>query len=173
MRDLHEIEQLLKIAENELDRINSERTLVLERIKILRAEIENSQDSSTDLLNSNKTNLVSKFSSQDEKIKLFRSLFRGREDVYPRRFESFRTGKTGYQPACRNEWIVEICKKPKISCSECNNRDFLPVTNEVIRNHLLGINPDDPTNRDFTIGVYPLLPDDTCWFLAIDFDKSS
>ena len=43
--------------------------------------------------------------SQQEKISLFRSLFRGREDIYAVRFESARTGKSGYQSACKNEWI--------------------------------------------------------------------
>ncbi|MCK5023980.1 MAG: DEAD/DEAH box helicase family protein, partial [Candidatus Aenigmarchaeota archaeon] len=108
-----------------------------------------------------------------EKIQLFRSLFRGREDVYPRRFESYKTGKTGYQPVCKNEWVAEICLKPKIACSNCENRQFLPLTDEVIRNHLLGTNPNEPSKRDFTIGVYPLLLDETCWFLVADFDKSS
>src|SRR5438270_14029628 len=49
-----------------------------------------------------------------EKIDLFRSLFRGREDVYPRRFESRKTGKTGYSPACANEWVRGVCEKPRI-----------------------------------------------------------
>ena len=55
----------------------------------------------------------------DEKIRIFRSLFRGREDVFPRRFESMKTGKSGYQPVCTNEWRRGICSKPKIKCSEC------------------------------------------------------
>jgi len=112
-------------------------------------------------------------SSEPEKITLFRSLFRGREDVYPRRFESKRTGKSGYQPACNNEWIRPICKKPKVKCGECENRDFRPVTDEVIRNHLLGRDPNDRYQREFVIGVYPMLFDETCWFLAVDFDKDS
>jgi superfamily II DNA or RNA helicase len=117
--------------------------------------------------------LVSNQSSEAEKISLFRSLFKGREDVYPRRFESRKTGKTGYQPACANEWIKGICEKPKFKCGECENRKFLPLTDEVIRNHLLGMNPESRSRDDFTIGVYPLLVDETCWFIAIDFDKSS
>ena len=77
-------------------------------------------------------------SSSDEKIALFRSLFRGREDVYPRRFESRKTGKSGYAPACANEWVRGICEKPRIKCAECPNRRFLPVTDDVIRWHLSG-----------------------------------
>ena len=63
--------------------------------------------------------LVHQLSSSDEKIALFRSLFRGREDVYPRRFESRKTGKSGYAPACANEWVRGICEKPRIKCAEC------------------------------------------------------
>ena len=70
------------------------------------------------------------------KIALFRSLFRGREDVYPRRFESRKTGKSGYAPACANEWVQGICEKPRIKCAVCPHRHFLPVTDEVIRGRL-------------------------------------
>src|ERR1700757_5099820 len=72
------------------------------------------------------------------KIGLFRSLFRGLEDVYPRRFESRKTGRGGYQPACANEWVRGLCEKPRIKCLECPNRRFLPVTDEVVRHHLSG-----------------------------------
>jgi hypothetical protein len=51
-----------------------------------------------------------------------------------------------------------------VKCSDCENRDLKPVTDEVICSHLLG---------KHTVGVYPLLPDETCWFLAVDFDKKS
>ncbi len=112
-------------------------------------------------------------SSEIEKISLFRSLFRGREDVYPKRFESKRTGKSGYQPVCNNEWIRPICQKPKIKCGECKNRDFQPTNDDVIRNHLIGKDPKDRYQRDFVIGVYPMFTDETCWFLAVDFDKDS
>jgi len=112
---------------------------------------------------------VTNHSAQEEKVRLFRTLFRGRDDVYPRRFESLKTGKSGYQPACRNQWIRPLCRKPKVKCGECPNREFLPVTDEVIRNHLLGADPEARSQRDFTIGVYPILPDETCFFLAADF----
>ena len=82
--------------------------------------------------------LVNQTSSSEAKIALFRSLFRGRDDVYPRRFESRKTGKSGYAPACANEWVRGICEKPRIKCAECPNRRFLPVTDDVIRWHLSG-----------------------------------
>src|SRR5918996_6655687 len=77
--------------------------------------------------------LVDRHAPAEEKIALFRSLFCGREDVYPRRFESRKTGKSGYAPACANEWVPGICEKPRIRCAECPNRRFLPVTDDVIR----------------------------------------
>ncbi len=104
-----------------------------------------------------------------EKIALFRSLFRGRDDVYPRRFESRKTGKSGYAPACANEWVRGICEKPRIKCALCPHRRFLPITDDVIRWHLTG---RDDQDQPFVAGVYPLLLDETCFFLAVDFDKT-
>ncbi len=112
---------------------------------------------------------VSQSSSSQAKIALFRSLFRGREDVYPRRFESRKTGKSGYAPACANEWVRGVCEKPRIRCAECSHRRFLSVTEDVIRWHLSG---RDDAGQPFVAGVYPLLLDETCFFLAVDFDKT-
>lgn len=102
------------------------------------------------------------------KIALFRSLFRGRDDVYPRRFESRKTGRAGYQPACSNEWVRGVCEKPRIKCSECPNQRFLRVTDHVVRWHLSGC---DDQGREFVMGIYPMLLDETCYFLAVDFDR--
>ena len=113
--------------------------------------------------------LVNQLSSSQAKIALFRSLFRGREDVYPRRFESRKTGKSGYAPACANEWVRGICEKPRIKCADCPHRRFLPVTEDVIRWHLSG---RDDAGQPFVAGVYPLLLEETCFFLAVDFDKT-
>ena len=104
---------------------------------------------------------VTKASSSAEKVNLFWSLFHGRDDVYPLRWED-RKGRSGYSPACANEWDRNLCLKPKGKCADCQNRNLLPVTEEVLRDHLQG---------KHTIGVYPLLTDDRCWFLAADFDK--
>jgi hypothetical protein len=84
------------------------------------------------------------------KIALFRSLFRGREDAYPRRFESRKTGRSGYQPARANEWARGVCEKPKIKCLACPHRQLLPVTDEVVRQHLSG---QDANGRPMVIGV--------------------
>jgi hypothetical protein len=86
------------------------------------------------------------------KIALFRSMFRGRTDVYPVRFESRKTGKAGYSPACANEWVRGVCEKPRIKCTDCSFRRFLPVTDEVIadcptsRKHF-GFSPPPATSR--------------------------
>ncbi len=97
------------------------------------------------------------------KVALFRSLFRGRDDIYPVRWEN-KKGRAGYSPACRHEWNRAFCDKPRVKCGHCDNRESLPVTDATIYEHLAGKQ---------TIGVYPLLNDDTCWFIAADFDKSS
>jgi hypothetical protein len=107
---------------------------------------------------------VTNASSPLAKVTLFASLFHGREDVFPRRWDNIKTGKTGYAPACANEWAPRICGKPKVKCGDCLNRAFLPVTDEVLDGHLRGRH---------TIGVYPMLADETCWFLAADFDKTT
>ena len=114
--------------------------------------------------------IVTRHSQVAAKIALYRSLFRGRDDVYPRLFESRKTGKPGYSPACSNEWVREVCDKPRLRCQDCPNRRFLPVTDEVIRQHLSG---QDPSGRDFVMGLYPMLLDETCFFLAMDFDQGS
>jgi len=98
----------------------------------------------------------------DEKVALFRQLFRGRTDVYPVRWES-KAGKSGYSPACANEWRPGICEKPRIKCTDCQQRKLLPLTDQVIFDHLAGRH---------TIGLYPLLADDGCHLLAVDFDES-
>src|SRR2546428_6550178 len=99
-----------------------------------------------------------------EKVALFRSLFRGREEVYPKLWTNVKTGRKGYAPACANEWVRDVCEKPRIKCGECPNQAFLAVENRVILDHLQGRH---------VVGVYPLLTDETCWFLAADFDKTS
>jgi len=112
--------------------------------------------------------------SNADKITLFRSLFRGREDVFPRRWENPTSGKTGYSPACRNEWVRSVCEKPRIKCTDCLNQAFVPVTDDVVRKHLQGLDAAKSRRAEvFVAGVYAMMPDETCWFLAADFDKQS
>jgi superfamily II DNA or RNA helicase len=114
---------------------------------------------------------VTSASSTAEKIALFRDLFRGREEVFPRRWENAQSGKAGYSPVCRNEWVRGVCGKPQVKCGECPNHAFVPLGDDVLRSHLTGKAAGNSV--DFTAGVYPMLPDETCWFLAADFDKKS
>lgn len=102
-------------------------------------------------------------SPTSEKVALFRLLFRGREDIYPLRWES-KTGRSGYSPACANEWVPGVCEKPRIKCSDCSNKAFLAISDDAVYEHLSGRR---------TLGVYPVLHDDTSWFVAADFDGSS
>lgn len=108
-------------------------------------------------------------STPEEKIRLFRSLFRGREDVFARRWYSMQKEKGGYAPVCANEWRYGVCIKPKGKCSKCENRVLVPLDDAIIYKHLSG---KDANGQD-VIGLYPILADDTCYFLAIDFDDGA
>ena len=108
-------------------------------------------------------------STPEEKIRLFRSLFRGREDVFARRWYSVQKEKGGYAPVCANEWKYGVCIKPKGKCSKCENRVLVPLDDTTIYKHLSG---KDANGQD-VIGLYPILADDTCYFLAIDFDDGA
>lgn len=109
-------------------------------------------------------------STPAEKIACFRSLFQGRTDVYPQRFESIRTGRSGYSPACSNEWVRGVCEKPRIKCSNCPHQDWIPVNDRRVSWHLKG---KDSSGQPFVMGVYPMLLDESCHFLAIDLDGGS
>jgi superfamily II DNA or RNA helicase len=98
----------------------------------------------------------------DGRVRLFGSLFRGRPDVFATRWSSTRTpGRSGWAPRCANEWQPGLCFKPKVKCAECTHRRFVPLTDAELRRHLEGRQ---------TVGVYPLLADETCWLVAIDLD---
>ena len=103
---------------------------------------------------------VNQKSISEEKINLFMSLFKGREDVYAKRWQN-KKGESGYSPVCFNEWKIGICNKPKIKCSECANKNFEIINRNVIEEHLRG---------NIVVGIYPLQLDETSYFLAIDFD---
>jgi len=172
MSEPFDIERKISEIEAELANLDHHRNQLLDELTQLRRQ-PLQKDSPAQLLLNIQGIKVNNQSSQEEKIRLFRSLFKGREDVFPRRFENSKTGKSGYAPVCRNEWKAGICQKPKIACQKCNFRAFVQVNDEIIRDHLMGIDPNDRSGRDFTIGVYPLLVDESCWFLAADFDKST
>jgi hypothetical protein len=97
-------------------------------------------------------------------MKLFASLFRGGTELFPTRFESKKTGKAGYAPACKNKFVAGVCELPRVKCGECTSQAFMPVDEVAINAHLRG---------QHVMGVYPMLEDETCWFLAVDFDKGT
>lgn len=107
--------------------------------------------------------------SLGEKITLFRSYFKGRDDVFARRWFSKTTDKSGYQPVCMNEWHRGICDKKKYKCAECPNRNFASLTDQDCYRHLEG---KDENGCD-VIGLYAILPDNKCAFLCADFDDKN
>jgi superfamily II DNA or RNA helicase len=162
-REIADLEEQLACKKAELDRLKNEPPLS-------ESPVSQSASITQDIGNQGINNL----SSPEDKIALFRSLFRGREDLYARRFESRKTGKAGYQPVCKNEWVRELCEKPRITCGLCPHRSFEPVTGEVIRNHLAGSTFNNRgAATPFVMGIYPLLQNETCHLLALDFDKQS
>jgi superfamily II DNA or RNA helicase len=108
--------------------------------------------------------------SATDKIALFQQLFAGRTDVFPLRWENSRDGRSGYAPACANEWVRGVCGKPQVKCGECPNQAFIPVSPDIIEAHLRGEHRTRRGAADYIAGVYPLLKDETCWFVAVDFD---
>src|SRR5579863_5707773 len=114
------------------------------------------------------TSLAVQADSKEERarkrIALFRNLFRGRQDIYARRWEN-PDGRSGYSPAALKDWKTINASKPADRKKvDRVTRKFFPLTDTVVENHLLGKE---------TVGIYPLLPDETCWFLALDFDKKT
>lgn len=106
---------------------------------------------------------------KEKRIELFRSLFRGREDVFARRWYSKVTNKSGYQPVCVNEWRRGLCDKKAIKCAECPNRNFLSLGYDDVCRHLIG---NDENGCD-VVGIYAIMSDNNCAFLCTDFDDKS
>ena len=148
--------------------------LALQTIDSLRAENKHLKsklgivETTASATTTNNRSAINKYSSVNTKIRLFRKLFSGREDVFARRWYGKTTGKSGYQPVCENEWVEGICDKKAYKCSVCPNRKLLPLSDRAVYNHLAG---KDEYGRD-VIGIYPMLPDDTCRFLCADFDDA-
>lgn len=103
------------------------------------------------------------YSTPTEKVELFMSLFAGRDDVFAKRWENAKKGSAGYVPVCLNQWSP-LCPKGgdgKMKCGECPNQNFVRYDQDVVEEHLKG---------RLTVGIYPMFPDETCRFLAFDFD---
>ncbi len=99
--------------------------------------------------------------TNEDKIDLFLSLFGARRSVYPKLWINLRKGSKGYSPACSNEWVHGVCEKPRVKCSDCPNQNFPPLDHSAIHSHLIGRH---------IIGTYAIREDDSCIFLAADFD---
>lgn len=156
---MNEINETIDKLEKRLKDLENEKSSILNEISSLRSKlIEHKQN-------------TNEFSSK-EKINIFMNLFRGRTDVFPKRWDNIKTNKSGYSPACSNEWIRGVCNKPKIKCGDCNNQLFIPLTANIVHKHLVGEN-NMYGKKDHTIGICPMLPDNKCWFLAVDFDKEN
>jgi superfamily II DNA or RNA helicase len=167
MSDLESLRKRIAEEEARLARVEKERDEALAKLQELkdRLAVEDSAPIPPKPVPSDSLPFPSKTpSTHAEKVVLFRSLFRGREDVFPRLWEKTKTGRKGYSPVCSNEWVRGICQKPRVKCGKCSHRAFLPVTEQVVLDHLQGRH---------VIGVYPLLPDETCRLLAADFDGAS
>ena len=133
----------------------------------LTTSLETNNHAKTDFhLSSDNQNLVSRASSPQEKINLFKSLFVGRQDVFALRWQNSKSWKSGYSPVCANKWLSGKCDMKKYSCSTCPFKLPVRLDDKYFYNHLAG---KDELARD-VIGLYPLLPENLCRFLAIDFD---
>lgn len=152
-----ETELLIQSLRQECEQLKKENNYLKEQISLLLNHQRPTQSLSVE------SAIVTKHSPIESKIELFKSLFKGREDVYAIRWES-KTGKSGYTPACAHEWQQPICLKPAIKCSDCQNRKLIPLTNKVIIDHLSGKQ---------VVGLYPMNKDETCSFLVVDFDKKN
>jgi superfamily II DNA or RNA helicase len=160
------IEQQIAALAQKIQNIDAEREALLQEL----IQLKNQQQQNLAQLITGAT--VTQQSSSKDKVKLFRDLFKGRDDVYPKRWENSKTGKSGYSPACSNEWKPNVCGKPRIKCGDCQYRSFIPVSDQALANHLAGCD-NARKQSDFVIGVYPLMQDERCWFLAVDFDKAA
>jgi superfamily II DNA or RNA helicase len=160
MRDVIEDRDLAEeiLAEQaRLDELDRRRDTAHHRLEELRAAQEgvNADGADAELASSSRS------WSPERKLRLFEGLFRGRPDVFPRRWESTAKGSSGWAPRCSNEWEPGVCEKPRVKCGECPNQAFVAPEERELRAHLEGRQ---------VLGVYPLLADDTCRLLAIDLD---
>jgi superfamily II DNA or RNA helicase len=151
-------------AEARVAELDEERDRLSRRISELKKELSSLQMAGDHRQPAQQAALPSRPapSTSAQKVVLFMELFRGRTDVYPKRWVNAKKGTKGYSPACSNEWVRGVCDKRSVKCGECPNQAFIPVTEKTIHDHFQGRH---------AIGVYPMLEDETCWFIAVDFDK--
>src|SRR5712664_1527937 len=163
MTDQNAIAERLKSAQEECDRLRAENARLRAMLGIQDSVSKDPGPTAIPIVSVSDSNIAAP-STPEKKISVFRSLFRGREDVYAIRWEG-KGGKSGYSPAGVMDWRAIHAARPEERKKVARKtRTLQPLTDSAIRDHLTGKQ---------TIGVYPLLPDETCWFLAVDFDKKS
>jgi superfamily II DNA or RNA helicase len=159
-----------KILLSEIDRLKHENSRLKAQLALVKPSRPPNATTSNQSENNNfgsQTNRetggfnVSNRSDARIKINLFMSLFKGRKDVYAQRWENILKNRSGYAPVCLNQWKTDLCGKPKIPCVKCGYKSYAALYEKVIERHLRG---------NCVAGVYPMLSDETCWFLAMDFD---
>jgi len=153
-----DLDQTIAAAEAEVAELAAQGAVAAERLAALRQRRSRSSPGSDDSV------ATPAEWSPMRKVELFRSLFRGREEMFAVRWESAAKQKAGYAPCCANEWKGGVCEKPRVRCGVCPNQAFLAADSQAVLAHLQGRQ---------VMGIYPLLPDETCWLLAIDLDGDS
>jgi superfamily II DNA or RNA helicase len=163
IRNRDNVSERLKSAQDECDRLREENAHLRAMLGIQDSPSKELRPTAFPIVDKSDANIAVP-STPEKKIALFRSLFRGREDVYAVRWEG-KSGKSGYSPAGVMDWRAIHAAKPEERKRVAQKtRTLQPLSDSAIRDHLTGRQ---------AIGVYPLLPDETCWFLAVDFDKKS
>ena len=117
-------------AEKHLLTLDEERHRIIANLNSLREELQSLTRHAPAVKDTSalQDKILSKTASPEEKIALFRDIFRGRDDVYPRLWTNKKSGKNGYSPVCNNERVTGMCEKPRIKCGKCKNRSFASVT---------------------------------------------
>ena len=147
------------MSDNEIIRLINIKEL---EIRKLQCEVESlKKQLNKPSINKNELSL-----SREEKVQIFLGYFKGRDDVYPYlSIDKNNPNIKYYIPACANEWKKGICNKTMgKKCKNCQYRENKPLSKEVIYKHMYENNP---------IGIYPLLENDTCYFLVLDFDNKN
>jgi superfamily II DNA or RNA helicase len=167
---------MLKQSRDELDRAINDAELelasALEALADATALPEGQSPSMFELDLFSTQPVVSKASPIEEKYQLFYDLFSGRPDVHAHRFESAKSGKCGYVPACNNENDWSICKRAKkgkehVRCVDCEHQLFRQLTTEEFKAHLHG----EAKNNSDVLGAYPINSEGLCKFVLADFDE--
>lgn len=143
---------------NRLKDIEQEKEKLLNELSFLQNQKEEKLRSTPTTLSTKPNPLI----DDEEKISLFLKLFTGRTDVFAKLWENKKSGKKGWSPVCSNEWVKGVCEKPKIKCADCLNQSFVPFNAKIILRHLKG---------EINIGAYAIEKDNSCRFLAVDFDN--